>query len=594
MTGFLFQLCAIHRCSVALFNEYRHLTPVHQRPLVARASAARLRRRRANNRAPATHFPLSKRRKILGFHSLRSQRLFERRLDMSSHQEIRRRSSVAERAPTNSFIAAAGPSTQSTYAPARDPSGARQDNPSQGRKEGAIADTMAPPPSRTEEPSLKRHSRSQSTASRHVNRLSLTLPIAPPTSDPSRPTPTSTTTMSSVPPTPIDSGITSPVDASEFIVAIAAQERRVLELREELSRAEADLTHLKRQWSSTEVTNKRGELRRAESFRSPVPTSDDESIASRRSVDMDRRKMLLQKEKETSTAQNRRRVIRGGHTRTLSLLSPAKSDEGFSLHEDLLHEPVKLPPLERRTAQLINPNLSKRASWQPRTQQSMNVAGVPQIVEDFKLGLRAFVEDIRQITVGDEPIGGQVPTRSTAIDYRNNGSRGSPSNQDTIRASHANRPKVSTVFDSPSTAGSNPTPASNTDEAPKEKEKAKPGKNKHFSWTPLGFDSLDDNDWSNWESPTSVKTSRWSGSTIGSGGIDDMEHASDDGEQNTTPSKRKSLLGDAKLGEILPNMVNQLSPSNIKRTATNLMDEWEKSLAEPQGRGIDLNKENSV
>ncbi len=35
------------------------------------------------------------------------------------------------------------------------------------------------------------------------------------------------------------------------------------------------------------------------------------------------------------------------------------------------------------------------------------------------------------------------------------------------------------------------------------------------------------------------------------------------------------------LGEILPNMVNRLSPSNIKRTANNLMDEWEKSLIEP-------------
>lgn len=46
-----------------------------------------------------------------------------------------------------------------------------------------------------------------------------------------------------------------------------------------------------------------------------------------------------------------------------------------------------------------------------------------------------------------------------------------------------------------------------------------------------------------------------------------------------------------KLGEILPSMVNRLSPRNIKRTANNLMDEWEKSLADPQSS---TDKENSA
>lgn len=46
-----------------------------------------------------------------------------------------------------------------------------------------------------------------------------------------------------------------------------------------------------------------------------------------------------------------------------------------------------------------------------------------------------------------------------------------------------------------------------------------------------------------------------------------------------------------KLGEILPSMVNRLTPSNIKRTATNLMDEWEKSLTDPS---TTADKENSA
>lgn len=45
-----------------------------------------------------------------------------------------------------------------------------------------------------------------------------------------------------------------------------------------------------------------------------------------------------------------------------------------------------------------------------------------------------------------------------------------------------------------------------------------------------------------------------------------------------------------KLEEILPNVVNRLSPSNIKRTANNLMTEWEKSLVPPETR----DKENSA
>jgi len=45
-----------------------------------------------------------------------------------------------------------------------------------------------------------------------------------------------------------------------------------------------------------------------------------------------------------------------------------------------------------------------------------------------------------------------------------------------------------------------------------------------------------------------------------------------------------------KLDELLPSMVNKLSPSNLNRTANTLMDEWEKSLVAPEER----DKENTV
>ncbi|QGI79216.1 hypothetical protein CEK25_005945 [Fusarium fujikuroi] len=110
---------------------------------------------------------------------------------------------------------------------------------------------------------------------------------------------------------------------------------------------------------------------------------------------------------------------------------------------------------------------------------------------------------------------------------------------------------------------------------------------------------MDDNDWSNWESPaSSSKTSRWSGSTIGSGGLDDMSATSDEGEPADSPSKKstgyETPLLSPKLEELLPNIVNQFSPSNIKRTATTLMDEWEKSLTDPNYPHQTQNKENTT
>lgn len=49
-------------------------------------------------------------------------------------------------------------------------------------------------------------------------------------------------------------------------------------------------------------------------------------------------------------------------------------------------------------------------------------------------------------------------------------------------------------------------------------------------------------------------------------------------------------LSPTKLKEMLPSVVNGFSPSNLKRTATTLMTEWEKSLVTPEDR----DKENAM
>lgn len=526
MTSFLLRVCTANRLPHTLLYEERRLNESFHRALVARATA-RLRRLRAF-RAPATL--LQKRRKIHGCHSL--NKLIQRHPDMATQdqQQLRRRcSSAAERAPVEPL--SVPEATTTTLDPAvqtTSPSTTHGKVSPEALKALCGAETdaeaMPPPPlpQSTEDNTSTRQSRSTSTASRNANRLSLTLPIALPTYDPSRATPTSAVS-SSVPPTPIDSVTAkTPVANNEFIIAVAAQERRVLELREELARAEADLVTLKKQWTAQEAAQKRASLRQLDLGRTTTPTPDDEPTSAHRSIDLDRRRSLLLNQSTPTNTPGRRRVLRGGHTRTLSLLSPPKSDSGFAVHEDRESEVLKLPPTEQRVAQLTNPTLSKRSSWQPRMQQAPpGGAAMPQLVEDFKLGFRAFVEDIRQITVGDEPVNGQAAFSGQA----GQASAASPArgdaqtNQDTIKPASSKRPDVMTAFDRTTSATSTPTPATRTRDAGK--EKMKPVKNKRFSWTPLGIDSMDDSDWSNWDSPGSAKTARWSGSTVNSSTLED-------------------------------------------------------------------------
>ncbi|KAK1760509.1 hypothetical protein QBC47DRAFT_7294 [Echria macrotheca] len=452
-------------------------------------------------------------------------------------------------------------------------------------------DFVPPSPS----PSETRSTRSGSTASR-TNRLSLTLPIAPPTAYPSRPTPASTT-ATSFPPTPLDTpALASPMDSGDFITAIAAQERRVLELREELSRAESDLTRLKKQWATHEAYKKRAEKRNVEPLRL-IPSVDlQDDIAARRSVELDRRKavLLAQQGQQNTPEKGRRRVFRGAHTRTLSLLSPTKPTSGFSVHEDGdapssgFEEPDS--PYVNRYAPINSAQLAKRASWAPRS--TIQPTGIKQVAQDFKQGLWTFMEDIRQATVGEEPITGQrTYLRGSEGDVRaaisGNTSPLAYGDQDTIRASGANsRPRVTTAFDETPAVDDQPEKENGT--APQTRGHTRSNTEgtktlKRFSWTPLTMDSYDDNDWSNWDSPN-VGSTRWSGTTVNGDIIPSIPEKHD---ENDTPLKNKSsktrLSGHAsptanKLEELLPPVLNQLTPSNLKRATSNLMKEWEKSL----------------
>lgn len=375
-----------------------------------------------------------------------------------------------------------------------------------------------------------RSTRSLSTTSRNSNRLSLTLPIALPTTTSSRPTPISTT-VPSLPPTPRDTPVVgSPTDANDFIHAIAAQERKVLELREDLKGAEMELARLKKQWGAFDSVRKRNAMVNGEPLRQSVslqnsPTVDDVE-GKRRSIELDRRRTMLmsqQLNKEMSPASGRRRVIRGGHTRALSLLSPTKPDGAFPILEDDPPARDPEPHVQGRSRQPLAANgISKRATWTPRSSSSSpSNNGVKQMAEDFKAGLWTFMDDLRQVAVGDEPINGGAGT------HRRVSGRQSDSDRDTIRASvSSSRPHVANAFHhqhgSEPTIHTTPTPTSRFTDPLSEFDTANLGRpkrsssrrTKHFSWTPLTCESLEDSDWSNWDSPPAISSPRWSGTTV--------------------------------------------------------------------------------
>ncbi|KAI0881058.1 uncharacterized protein GGS22DRAFT_192544 [Annulohypoxylon maeteangense] len=447
-------------------------------------------------------------------------------------------------------------------------------------RESTLGSMSSPPP--LSETSQTRSTRSTSTTSRNSNRLSLTLPIAQPNSFPSRPTPTS-----SMPPTPIEtSALSSPTDPNDFIVAIAAQERRVLELREELGRAEDDLRKLKRQWTSSAAYRKRASHRNVEPLQAMEsvlggPWGYDENVNVRYNSELERRKAILRAQSQGTPRESKRTVIRGGHARTLSLLSPTRSTNGDDSGLRSA-DPYSKPPSITSPAPI-----NKRATWAPRqTQQYQPTDGMKKMANELKQGLWTFVEDLRQATVGDEAISGTTHRTSEMISRLGR----MEGDQDTIRASASSRGRIpfqdepESILDSPSIMSTDSF--SDRFQHRRTTSKAEPKAKKHFSWTPLTFDSFDDEDWSNWESPN-VKTSRWSGSTVNGDIISAIpERTNENGgtlrrKQSRSELRPPSPQTPSKLEELPQAILNRLAPSNLKNTTSNFIKEWEKSLSPP-------------
>ncbi|CUS10598.1 unnamed protein product [Tuber aestivum] len=280
-------------------------------------------------------------------------------------------------------------------------------------------------------PETLQHTRSSSitTSVPTRKRLSLSFPILPASSTPRNASPVTNSPPSYTfhAPTPGIEDIT-PDDPMAFLTALAAQERRVLELKEELGKAETELGRMKRQWAVHEATRKFHDVAPPIGRLRPLDTSvtcdDREKIVSPTREQYNARKATLN---SLNGAGARKVLPSQRHQRTLSLLSTDRNvyKQPFAQPSDLADgSPTSdhLPGVRRSQtfAQTSTP-LSSSASATPRPlsmsdfprsagqkgQEALLRTG-KQMAEDFKEGLWTFIEDLRQATVGDEGIHSSV------------------------------------------------------------------------------------------------------------------------------------------------------------------------------------------
>ena len=525
---------------------------------------------------------------------------------MASHH---RRKSSLDRASIESILKTGEPAQ-----PAAAPS------PHVGNSPNRASFAMAPPP----RPAIK-HTRALSYTPRNSNRLSLSFPVASSTnsSESSRPTPTSSrptptsSTIPSLPPTPAEIPEASPNDSNGFLVALAGQERRVLELKEELEKAEADLVKLKRKWALHEAQKKKAEVKKVEQLQplqAVVTTPNKEEIPStpRQSAEERRKAALtsLETPKNSLDAPKEvRRKFSGQHMRALSLLSPERSNftQTFPPVQESRVEGSPMP----KSATM--PDIIIPKKMPPRSRNSYHggvTTGAKQIAEDFKAGVWTFLEDLRQATVGDEAVNG---TTTRSLDAHNGPARrGSKSSllSNDKRRSHSPRVESPRTWDS--LTGNSPlldaagSLWTDMDQSHPSSRTPLPGKKFRPLSLAAPINDLDD-DWSNWDSPT-PKSPRWSGSTTlsdpatpshGSGEDRTVKYDSSPSlppfiktdeprimdqptDGSSSPSRREDIQWPA-LDKLSPGIIK----GNLQRTMSTIMKEWEKSLTPPPGEGDD-------
>jgi len=407
--------------------------------------------------------------------------------------------------------------------------------------------------------------------------------------------------------------------SADFLTLLAAQERKVLELKEELQRAEADLVSLKKQWAVYEANKKREEVRHVKRLQAltldevtgrPVDLEDEEAEEERR-----RRRALVERSNTTDTAtvgdgssklgrKGSQRVFSGSrHTKTLSLLSPtvqkqlaARSAASGAETEDVLTEPLttsldaevvklartRMPTLDDLVSgdhlqfgfgRTYKELAAHRRSLPPMAADLLVKQG-KQVVDGVREGFWTFFEDLRQAAVGEEGMNGPVAPQRPAKPKPKSGS---------VKQVTTTRAKIRTAPDTPAATEQKKEPSFwkefglDTPQRPLNKDRAEPigghvqQKSSTDSTTPPSLladahdnEQGDDDGWGDWESPVSPKDDM----VVGNNLVD----------------------GKPEAGDSLPwPELKKLTPTKLTRTVSDLMREWDATRPNEEGQGPPTN-----
>ncbi|KAF2769195.1 hypothetical protein EJ03DRAFT_327639 [Teratosphaeria nubilosa] len=501
--------------------------------------------------------------------------------------------------------------------------------------------------------SLRDHARTMSSATEstastaRTSRISFSFPVQPAISgSPTRAThsPVRETSNAAPPETPHGPANTN------FLTAVATQERLVLELKEELHKAELHLRELKEQWARHEASKKKGDARRVRKL-DPLQT-DVLQRAEARDIDADSSSALVQQESERrkallnggkSEGKSRTKFSGSRHTRTLSLLSPARDEaSGRSLDGALRQLPARKDSLNQANKrsldgaphQFTRPPLISQASTTPDlTSEVANTAEPGQtlpdntdaastdrdallrtgrkMASDIKDGLWTFFEDLRQATVGDEAtqsltahankpmarkqstqtLNGKTAKKQASRNSLRPSSRGSTASAETARrpsrSPHACKKHVKspTLAETSATGLADPSfwaehgvlaqaGAQQAATAAAKKSSTVRGHKKDVSSAASIKSSSNDESWDTWDEP-SPKDSRSSSAAS---------------ESNTAATTISDLASprpseEASRKDPIPwPSLSKLGPANLRRTASHLMNEWEKQLTPSPGQ----------
>lgn len=480
--------------------------------------------------------------------------------------------------------------------------------------------------------SHSRNARSMGDVVTQGKRLSLQFPISPTAAGSSSPgfrSPRSRPQSWAVAaPSPIltPEAVASPTAETNFLAVLAAQERYVLELREELAKAEEDLKRVKKHWATHQALKQRNELRGARPMTPlastladvPPDLDDEDGSAAWLQKEMERRKSLL-----SGTKTSHRKVFSGSrHLRTLSLLSTDRSQSpSFPQPSDIrdsIDEPLKRPP-QALTRAHASSDATDQASQMAKQYDISGLSNMQrdallrtgkQMATDFKDGLLTFIEDIRQATVGEEPI----PQHDTSSHphARSASAKG-------VRKPSGSRPGLVRAQSSKhSTSRTSSTDRNNNiaDDFWKEHGLSEPtttpaSKRAHTAkqsrTPPKPAPREDFDDWDDWDTSSSPNDKKAAGAGTASSESDDDNDTAPSGQASSRTSaryhskrhdskastltsssidggsKRNSTQGSAQNSIPWPDLV-KLSPTNLKRTASHLMKEWEKMTPPPETR----------